>query len=269
VTTDRDANLKDFSTVTEVPGNRISAEAFEMMRTRYAFAREFCQGKDVFEAACGAGQGLRCIARVARTVVGGDYTDALLRLARGHYGNEARLVRLDAHELPFRNGSFDTILLYEALYYLSRPERFLEECRRILRQPGIVIICTANKERRDFNPSPFSYRYFSGAELAAMLKKCGFRTELRAAFPVSAATIKDWMVSVLKRAAVKSRLIPKTMRGKELLKRMLFGRLVTMPQEVPEIPEHYATSPVTVPDDASLPGFKVLYAVGWLSETNH
>jgi SAM-dependent methyltransferase len=175
-----------------------------------------------------------------------------------------KLVRLDAHELPFRTECFDVILLYEAIYYLDKPECFLQECRRILRSGGTVLICTANREWSDFNPSPFSTRYFSAAELSDLLQQFGFHVEVRGACPVAAETARDRIVSIVKHLAVRFHLIPKTMKGKEFLKRVFLGRLVTMPFEVPEEPASHTSFGKAISDNSPASRFKVLYLSGRL-----
>lgn len=42
--------------VTELPGNKATKENFQMLCSRYRWASQFVSGKDVLEAACGAGQ---------------------------------------------------------------------------------------------------------------------------------------------------------------------------------------------------------------------
>ena len=123
----------DYSLLTEVPGSLASSEQINRMVTRYRFARDYCRGKDVLEVACGSGQGLGPLAEAARTVVGGDYMENLLRKAQSHYGSRIPLIRLDAQALPFRRETFDVVILYEAIYYLEEPARFVAECKRILR----------------------------------------------------------------------------------------------------------------------------------------
>ena len=48
----------DYSTVTELAGDEITAEQLERLCHRYYWAGTFCAGKDVIEAACGTGPGL-------------------------------------------------------------------------------------------------------------------------------------------------------------------------------------------------------------------
>src|SRR5688572_22593028 len=253
----------DYTDVTEAHGNQISRQALDMMWTRYAFAAALSEGRDVLEVACGAGQGLGVLRARARRVIGADYTEALLRMARAHYGGRTPLARLDAQRLPFRDGSFDLVILYEALYYLPDPAAFIGEARRVLRPEGRLVICTVNREWADFNPSPFSTTYHSAGELRALLTSGGFTTSVFGAFPVERATLRDHVVSAVKRSAVALGLVPKTMRGKKLLKRLFMGPLVDFPAEIRDGVASYH-DPVPLSDAGSRPvdGYKVLYAVG-------
>lgn len=251
----------DYSGVTEIPGNQVTREALSMMCTRYAHAATMAHGLDVLEVACGAGQGLGWLATTARRVIGADYTGGLLQQARQHYGTRVPLVQSDAHWLPFRDHTFDLVILYEAIYYLSNPTRFLAECRRVLRNPGSILVCSANREWSDFNPSPFSQRYFSARELRGMLSDQGFAVDLFGAFPVERRSIRDRLVSLLKRTAVALHLIPKTMKGKTWLKRIFLGQLTLMPPEVTAAMAS-STTLMPVPTDGPTDCYKVIYAVG-------
>src|SRR5438034_2382376 len=224
----------DYSTVTEAHGTQITREALDMMWTRYAFAADLCRGRDVLEVACGAGQGLGLLARHARRVVGGDYTMSLLEMARRQYGAAIPLARLDGHRLPFAAGTFDVVILFEAIYYLSHADAFLDECRRVLRPGGVVIVSTVNREWSEFNPSPFSTKYWSARELTGLLAAKGFAAEVHGGFVAARASARDALVAAIKRIAVALRLIPKTMAGKRLLKRLFLGSLVDFPGEIRE-----------------------------------
>ena len=251
----------NYTTVTETPGHRVTRDAISMMYTRYAFAARYCEGKRVLEVGCGAGLGLGYLGSRARRVVGSDYTPELLALARDHYGDRFPLIRLDAESLPFCERSFDVVVLYEAIYYLHNAGRFVKEARRVLRLDGALLICTVNREWADFNPSPFSVHYYSAPELCGLLRGRGFACELFVGFPVAVESARDRVVSALKRSAVRLGVIPKTMKGKEFLKRVFFGRLAPVP---PELTNGAGTFEVPVPvgRGVSVRDFKVLYAVG-------
>ena len=248
----------DYSDVTETPGSRITREAASMLHTRYAYAADLCQGKDVLEVGCGSGAGLGYLARRARSVVGGDYTQSLLSRALLHYRGRIPLVRLDAHALPFREASFDAVILFEAIYYLGRPEDFLAECRRVLRPRGLVLICSVNKEWQGFNPSPFSTRYFSACELHRLLADHQFQVEIFGAFRVAR---ERRGTALIRKLAVRFHLIPRTMRGKEFLKRGFYGPLVRVGEEVAD---HMAAAEpmVLIPHDQPANRYKILYAAG-------
>ena len=263
----------DYGIVTEQPGIRVSREAVEMMLSRYRFAAELADDKDVLEVACGAGQGLGYLARRARSVVGGDTTASLLRQVRATYGDAIPAVRLDAHHLPFRDDSFDLVLLNEAIYYLAEPDRFLKECARVLRPGGRVLIVTINREWKDFNPSPFSTRYPSACELGEWLEEAGFRARLWGAFEVAEEGLRSRGVSLIKRSAVRLGVIPKSMKGKTLLKRLFLGRLSEYPAVVDDdCAEYVEPRPIDPAGSRSqipaprytVPQYKVLYAVGAL-----
>ena len=108
-----------------------------MIYTRYAFAASFCRDHHVLEVGCGVGQGLGYLARVAAHVVGGDLSLGLIRQTHAHYQGRIPLAQFDAQALPFRDQSFDVVILHEAIYYLSSPQRLVAESRRVLRGNGV------------------------------------------------------------------------------------------------------------------------------------
>ena len=224
----------DYVHVTEVSGDDVSREQVQRMFTRYDFARQYCEGKDVLEVACGSGQGLGLLAGSARFVVGGDYSSPLLETARAHYGGRIPLLRLDGHKLPFRAQSFDVVLLYEAIYYLESPDLFVEECLRVLRPWGKVIICNANKDLPDFNPSPHSYRYFSPCDFVELFEPRGLHAACFGDCEVDYDNPKQRLLSFAKQTMVRFDLMPKAMAGKKLFKRLVFGNLVPLPAELAE-----------------------------------
>jgi SAM-dependent methyltransferase len=219
--------------VTELAGTQISDEQLERMSHRYHWAALHCSGKDVLEAACGSGPGLGILSRVAASLEAGDYSSEILQLARNHYAGRVRLSQFDAQSLPFPDASKDVIILFEAIYYVPDAARFVSECRRVLRPGGKVLIATANKDLSDFNPSPFSYQYYGVAELTQLFQSHAFNVESFGYLPVGSVSWRQKVLRPIKRLAVTLHLVPKTMTGKKLLKRLVFGQLVSMPSELP------------------------------------
>ncbi len=224
----------DYTPIAEIPGIGASREQLAMLYTRYAVAASLCVGRHVLEVACGAGAGLGYLASRAARVVGGDYTQNLLRVARRHYGTKIPLVRLDAEALPFRSGAFDVVILYEAVYYLKDADEFVRESWRLLRPSGLLLVCTVNPEWSDFNPSPLSRTYFTARDLRELLARHGFEVDIHVAFPVVRHSLRARAISLIKRAAVATGAMPRTMNGKRLFKRVFFGPLAPIPAEVTE-----------------------------------
>lgn len=252
---------RDFSTLTELPGIGATREQLSMLCTRYHLAARHCEGKAVLEVACGGGLGLPYISRRARHLVGGDINEKNLRLAWEINQGQDRLTlcRFDAQFLPFADRCFDTVILYEVLYYLPNPEEVVREARRVLRAGGVLLICTVNKDWGGFNPSPCSVRYFSAAELVRLLEDTGFRVTVFGGFPDNPNSPIRRFVSALRKTAVHLRLIPKTMKGKEWLKRLFYGTLT--PLRLVEEGIAPLASLKELPANPAGSTFKVLYAV--------
>lgn len=256
----------DYTAVSEITGYNVTHEQIQRMYTRYRFASGFCEGKDVLEVACGSGQGLGYLAKIAKRVIGGDYDENIIKIANQHYKGCVEVKKMDAHNLLFDDKSFDVVMLYEAIYYLEKPERFVNEARRLLRDGGILIICSANKDWSGFNPSPHSYKYFSVPELYDLLHGNNFNDiSLYGDCPVRAGTVIDKVISVIKRVAVRFHVMPKTMKGKEFLKRVFMGKLVPLPPEIKDGMVEY-TPPVQIHHDKPNIGYKVIYAVGSIKQ---
>jgi SAM-dependent methyltransferase len=203
------------------------------MQHRYDWAAGYCREKDVVEVACGSGQGLGILSGVSRSLEAGDYSERILGIARAHYGTRIPLARVDAQSLPYPDASKDVIVLFEAVYYVPDAARFVRECRRVLRPGGRVLLATANKDLSDFNPSPLSHRYYGAVELTELLTGAGFEVQLYGYMPVTTVSCRQRILRPLKRIAVATGLMPKTLRGKRFLKRFVFGRLTSMPAELP------------------------------------
>src|SRR5207245_11439270 len=208
------------------------------------------------ELACGGGNGLGLIGASARSLVGGDISVSLLGTARSHYGARFPLVRLSAEALPFRAGAFDVVLFFEATYYVPDMERAFDEIARVLPVDGTVLFVNANPERPDFIKSPHSVHYHTGDEFRATLGALGFTVAIEASFPVQAG----WGMRWVRRRLEALGLVPRTLRGRARLKRLVYGKLERLPAELPAgFAKVYsrvqlAGGPAT--------GFKVIYVTG-------
>jgi len=263
ILSERHSSPADYTSVTELPGIRATADQRRILFSRYDLARQFSNHADVLEVACGSGIGLGYLARRARAVVGGDINESSCAIAARTCVTEPNISvrRLDAQQLDFPNESFDVIVLFEALYYLDDPDAFFREAQRVLRPRGTLLVSTANRAWPGFNASPFSKRYFNAIELRRAMESRGFRTRILAGFPEKTIGARAVTACIVRRLAVHLGVIPKTMRGKEWLKRIFYGRLEQLPAELPEkYAEPEPLLELTEHDIA--PEFRIIYAIG-------
>jgi SAM-dependent methyltransferase len=228
-------NSADFTTVTEVPGILASRRELSQMYTRYHWASKFVLGKRVLELACGSGPGLGFfLSEGASRVMGSDIEERNLRHARQHYAGRPGLEFqiIDAHAIPVPDASFDVVVIFEAIYYLATPSAFFREAFRVLAPGGKLLVATVNREWPQFNPSPFSLWYPSARELSEALKAVGFEVVVKGGFPDERGSLISRFVAVVRRMAIRLHLIPRTMKGKELFKRIFYGRLKPIPAEL-------------------------------------
>lgn len=253
--------------ITESPGQRATREQLERLYQRYRFASAHVSGGRVLEVACGAGLGLGFLAGRASSVVGGDIDDSNLEVAGERYRDDRgiRLVKLDAHSLPFPAGSFDVVVLCEAIYYLETPEKFVSEAHRTLGPGGVLFLSTVNSDWRDFHPSRYSTRYLNAPALAALLRRQFPRVELYGAFEADGGGVGAGIFSLMKRTASSLRMIPGSLEARELMKRVFIGKLEPVPAEVFDGMADYR-EPVPVATDGTAERYKIIYCVARKAE---
>ena len=124
-----------------------------------------------------------------------------------------------------------------------------------------MLIETVDKDWSEFNPSPLSTCYFSVPELGKPLQGNGFKVEFYGAFSSIPKTVKEKIISIIRRLAVSLHLIPRTMKGKELLKKIFYGKLIPLKEEMEDgICEYDPPEPISS-DTASFE-YKVIYSLG-------
>jgi SAM-dependent methyltransferase len=254
------SSATNYLEVTEIVGEPITATQLARLHHRYKWAAGHCKGLDAVEAACGTGPGLGLLARAARSFEAGDYSPAIVEIARRHYDGRFPITEFDAQQMPFAAQSKDVVMLFEAIYYVPDASRFVAECARVLRPDGRVLIVTVNKDLWDFHPSAHSVRYYGVGELGELFAAHGFRCEFFGIEPVDAVNLRQRILRPVKRFAVMTGLMPRTMAGKRWLKRIVFGRQEPMPAEISDGAAPYEP-PARVPPGAADRVHRIIYCV--------
>jgi SAM-dependent methyltransferase len=94
------------------------------------------------EIACGEGTNLARLARRGRPVGIDRYPEKVRFAAQAVPA--ARVAAADAVTLPFRDGSFASVLIRDLLHHLLKPEEAVREAVRVLRTGGTLLVIEPN-----------------------------------------------------------------------------------------------------------------------------
>jgi SAM-dependent methyltransferase len=128
---------------------------------------------DVLDIGC-ADSALRARLKASARYVGLDYpgtATALYRTLPGVFG--------DAQSLPFRDASFDTIVVLDVLEHLPRPQECLVEMARVLRPGGSVLLHVPFAY--PLHDRPFDFWRFTGHGLETLAVGAGLQVQTVAA----------------------------------------------------------------------------------------
>ena len=119
---------------------RKDAAAYEQM---YALLRPVVRGKTVLELAAGTGLIAKNIVSSAAHIEATDASSEMIAEAR----RDNRSAKLhfsvqDMFHLPYAEGSFDAVIVANALHIVPEPEKALSEMRRVLKDDGVLIAPT-------------------------------------------------------------------------------------------------------------------------------
>ena len=96
--------------------------------------------KEVLELATGPGLLAKHVAPAAKRMIATDYSDGMIAEAKkGDCPENLTFEKADAMQLPYRDDSFDVVLIANALHIVPDPEKVLSEIDRVLRPGGLLI----------------------------------------------------------------------------------------------------------------------------------
>lgn len=113
--------------------------SFELLR--------FAQGK-ILEVGAGTGN-VTAFLNDFTNVTLSDISERMCETAKKKYN--CRVVCCDAENLKFQDGTFDTVIASEVIYYLDHPEFFIKEAFRVLKKGGRLLISSANDDMRIYD----------------------------------------------------------------------------------------------------------------------
>jgi O-antigen biosynthesis protein len=116
-------------------------------RGRYWWASRAGAGKDVLDAGCGTGYGMRLLAEGgARSVKGVDIDPDAVTEAAARFGDSEAVLQGDLLDLPLPDASFDVVVCFEAIEHVADASRAFGELRRVLRPGGLLLVSSPNPD---------------------------------------------------------------------------------------------------------------------------
>jgi ubiquinone/menaquinone biosynthesis C-methylase UbiE len=103
------------------------------------------QGVKVLDVGCGSGMFFPEVAGQAAIVVGVDVSRKLLLKAKGQAAKNIHVIQADADHLPIRSGAFEDAFSFTVLQNMPKPERTLQEIKRVTKKGGKIAVTGLKK----------------------------------------------------------------------------------------------------------------------------
>jgi O-antigen biosynthesis protein len=130
-----------------MPGVEGKAEISYDHIARYRFTERFLAGKEIVDLGCGAGYGSHALSKVARQVSGIDLSQEAVTHAVTHYQVPNLKYEVgDVTAVPYEDGTFDVAVSFEVIEHLDNPEELVVEAKRIIKEGGVFIVSTPDKQ---------------------------------------------------------------------------------------------------------------------------
>jgi ubiquinone/menaquinone biosynthesis C-methylase UbiE len=109
-------------------------------------------GKKVLDLGCGTGNIASQLQQAIKAnVIGVDASFAMLKVAKGK-SVEVICADIDKAPLPFRDSSFDTVLVAYVIHQIKNLKFLLSECYRVLRDGVLVLLTSSHKQIENQHP---------------------------------------------------------------------------------------------------------------------
>lgn len=184
-------------------------------RERRNITVELAEGDTLLEIGCADGVMTADLSKKIPNIIASDISLAYLRQAKKIVVS-AKFVRLDIHELPFDNESFDCVICTEVLEHVYSPYKALDEIHRILKPKGSLILSVPNnmtfirifwhlmKRKENFSrldTMNMHINFFDTGSILELLRKSGYYpVSIRSAdvpLPVIGKYLKKYPINFL------------------------------------------------------------------------
>ena len=132
--------------------NRFMRKDCAAYETMYALIRPVVKVKTVLELATGTGLIAKHIVNAAAHIEATDASAEMITEAkRDNRSAKLHFSVQDMFRLPYADGSFDAVIVSNALHIVPQPEKALREIRRVLKDDGVLIAPTFTHAGNSFS----------------------------------------------------------------------------------------------------------------------
>lgn len=149
---------------------------------------------EALEAGCGTGVFTGAIVKKSKRVVATDLSDSLLEVAKRRLYEHPNVTmqKQNCMSTSFPSEAFDTVFMANLIHVVENPATALQECHRILRNNGTLLIVTFTghgmkpwekikmglRFLKAWGKPPAHTRSFSPENLTSMMEKAGFTVQM-------------------------------------------------------------------------------------------
>ncbi len=129
----------------EIENEELTAEHMQ----RYVSVLPLVKGKVVVDIASGEGYGTNILAEEATTITGLDISrEAVENASKKYVRSNLKYAVGDVAKIPLEDSSVDVIVSFETIEHVDedKQKKFLKEAKRILKDDGLLVVSTPNKE---------------------------------------------------------------------------------------------------------------------------
>ena len=142
--------------------------AFRLHNCGLQEAEKYAKGK-LIDIGCGRMRASQVLGSQISEYVGVDHPSTV----RMYPSDKRPHLLCDASEIPVANNSFDTALMLAVIEHLDKPKEALDECFRILKKDGILIMTIPFMY--PIHDAPYDFYRYTPFAIDKMLKKSGFK----------------------------------------------------------------------------------------------
>jgi SAM-dependent methyltransferase len=132
---------------------------------------------DVLDVGSGDGAAASVFAPWCRSLTCIDQSERMIDAAKERFAKlpHVRALVADAQELPFEPASFDALVLFHTLGHVDKPKRTIEECARVLRPGGRLVLLALDEHAHQDITAAYGERHagFSPRVLRGLLTRAG------------------------------------------------------------------------------------------------